>query len=430
MLQWIRGSSCEVKKLLRVSKSELKESFDKKVSTYMKEHRLPDSMKWVGRIAVGWKHFHVNIMAESLGIFIGFFIFLVLTCQKYEKTSSNTICALVWSLILALVWVGIRVGVLLYKASSKQKEMIIAKDGTLRERSPSNWSLIWRRYRKNKVSLLAGSVVAIVTIIAIIYPILLPFNPIQQAPLYDAWNGGGSIAHPNLKYPAGTDIMGRDEFSRTLAGSEVSLTVGVFSTVLSLLIGVTLGALAGYYRGWTEEIIMRITDMFLSLPFLVIAILAVAFIRRGRIAFLKQIPQSMVIILVLGIFGWGGLCRLVTANTKQIYSLDYVNAARVLGASDNRIIMLHILPNILAPIIVIGTLSVAGGILSEAGLTFLGLGSPTTISWGQMVNEAQTVFKTNPGLAFIPGFAIFFVVLAFNLLGDALRDAMDPRLKE
>ena len=233
-----------------------------------------------------------------------------------------------------------------------------------------------------------------------------------------------------MKYPAGTDILGRDEFSRVLAGSEVSLTVGVFSTVLSVFIGVSLGAIAGYYRGWSEEIIMRITDMFLSLPFLVIAILAVAFIRRGRIAFLKQIPQSMVIILVLGIFGWGGLCRLVTANTKQIYRLDYVNAARVLGASNRRIILLHILPNILAPIIVIATLSVAGGILSEAGLTFLGLGSPTTISWGQMVNEAQTVFRSNPELAFIPGFSIFFVVLAFNLLGDALRDAMDPRLKE
>ncbi|MHA1259184.1 MAG: ABC transporter permease [Candidatus Heimdallarchaeaceae archaeon] len=204
----------------------------------------------------------------------------------------------------------------------------------------------------------------------------------------------------------------------------------MFSSFLSVVIGVALGALAGYYRGWTEEIIMRITDMFLALPFLVIAILAVSFIRRGRLVFLRQIPQSIVIIIVLGVFGWAGLCRLVTANTKQIYRLDYVNAARVLGASNRRIIMVHILPNILAPIIVIGTLAIAGGILSEAGLTFLGLGSPTTISWGQMVNEAQTVLKTNPELALLPGFAIFFVVLAFNLLGDALRDALDPRLRE
>ncbi|UJG40045.1 MAG: ABC transporter permease [Candidatus Heimdallarchaeum aukensis] len=410
--------------MLRVAREKRKTVFENNVKAYMEEHRLPPSMSWVAKLAIAWRHYSVDIAVQSLAIFTFLLIFLSITWD----TSFARI--LIWSLIVAGVWGVVRFSIRLYKQTAMQKELIIAKDGTLRERSPSNWSLIWRRYKKNKVSLLSGSVVAIVTLIAIIYPILLPFNPVQQVPLFDAWNGGGSIARPNLKYPAGTDILGRDEFSRVLAGSEVSLTVGVFSTVLSVFIGVSLGAIAGYYRGWSEEIIMRITDMFLSLPFLVIAILAVAFIRRGRIAFLKQIPQSMVIILVLGIFGWGGLCRLVTANTKQIYRLDYVNAARVLGASNRRIILLHILPNILAPIIVIATLSVAGGILSEAGLTFLGLGSPTTISWGQMVNEAQTVFRSNPELAFIPGFAIFFVVLAFNLLGDALRDAMDPRLKE
>jgi len=413
-----------VKKMLRVAREKRKTVFENNVKAYMEEHRLPPSMSWVAKLAIAWKHYSVDIAVESLVIFVFLLIFLSVTWDR------SFAWILIWSLIVAGIWGAVRFSIRLYKQTAMQKELIIAKDGTLRERSPSNWSLIWRRYKKNKISLLSGSVVAIVTLIAIIYPILLPFNPVQQVPLFDAWNGGGSIARPNLKYPAGTDILGRDEFSRVLAGSEVSLTVGVFSTVLSVFIGVSLGAIAGYYRGWSEEIIMRITDMFLSLPFLVIAILAVAFIRRGRIAFLKQIPQSMVIILVLGIFGWGGLCRLVTANTKQIYRLDYVNAARVLGASNRRIILLHILPNILAPIIVIATLSVAGGILSEAGLTFLGLGSPTTISWGQMVNEAQTVFRSNPELAFIPGFSIFFVVLAFNLLGDALRDAMDPRLKE
>ena len=308
--------------------------------------------------------------------------------------------------------------------------VIIAKDGTLRERSPSQWSLVWNRYKKNRIAMLSAILVLGVILMAIFYPILMPFSPIGTTPLFDAWNGGGSLSNPNLKYPGGTDILGRDEFSRLLAGSEVSLTVGLFSSILSVAIGVTLGALAGYYRGWTEEVIMRITDMFLALPFLVIAILAVSFIRRGRLVFLRQIPQSIVIIIVLGIFGWAGLTRLVSANTKQIYNLDYVNAARVLGASNRRIIMVHIIPNILAPIIVIATLNIAGGILAEAGLTFLGLGSPTTISWGQMVNDAQTVLKTNPELALLPGFAIFFVVLAFNLLGDALRDALDPRLRE
>lgn len=399
-------------------------SFTRRLDSYMKEKRLPKSMTWAGVLAVGWKHFYFNFIIEFLVFLVGLFLILIFTNNQAIYWN------ILYSVVFAVVWIVLRIGWRYLRATATKQEIIIAKDGTLRERSPSQWTLVWRRYKKNKIAVLSGAIVILVTIIAIIYPILMPFSPVGTTPLFDAWNGGGSLSNPNLKYPGGTDVLGRDEFSRILAGSEVSLTVGLFSSFLSAIIGVALGALAGYYRGWTEEVIMRLTDMFLALPFLVIAILAVSFIRRGRLAFLRQIPQSVVIIIVLGVFGWAGLCRLVNANTKQIYNLDYVNAARVLGASNRRIILIHILPNILAPIIVIVTLGIAGGILSEAGLTFLGLGSPTTISWGQMVNEAQTVLKTNPELALLPGFAIFFVVLAFNLLGDALRDALDPRLRE
>ena len=363
------------------SKTKNQPVFIRKINNYLIDHRLPKSMIWVAFLGV---------------------------CVSYIKKG--------WKQVKALFGV--------------KDTIIIAKDGTLRERSPSQWTLIWRRYKKNKAAMLSGALVLVTTFIAIFYPILIAFNPVQYAPLFDRFNGGGAQVRPNLKYPAGTTILGGDEFSRLLAGSEISLTVGVFSSILSVIIGVVLGALAGYYRGWTEEVIMRITDMFLSLPFLVIAILTVSFIRRGRLEFLRRLPYSIIIIVVLGVFGWAGLCRLVTANVKQIYNMDYVNAARVLGASDKRIILIHILPNILAPIIVIGTLAVASGILSEAGLTFLGFGSATTVSWGQMVFDGQTVLKNNPELALLPGFAIFFVVLAFNLLGDALRDAMDPRLRE
>ncbi|MHA1668048.1 MAG: ABC transporter permease [Candidatus Heimdallarchaeaceae archaeon] len=419
------------------TKSAKKSSFHTELERYMSVKRLPKSFTWAGILVVLWKKYYLNYVVEFLGIFIGLTLLPLVNAIDVSAiiddgllTSFDYILYTVYALAVALVWTLLHFGWRYFKEATSKKEMIIAKDGTLRERSPSQWTLVWRRYKKNKIAVLSGALVIIITIIAIVYPVLMQFSPIGTNPLFDAWNGGGSLSNPNLKYPGGTDVLGRDEFSRLLAGSEVSLTVGLFSSFLSVVIGVALGALAGYYRGWTEEIIMRITDMFLALPFLVIAILAVSFIRRGRLVFLRQIPQSIVIIIVLGVFGWAGLCRLVTANTKQIYRLDYVNAARVLGASNRRIIMVHILPNILAPIIVIGTLAIAGGILSEAGLTFLGLGSPTTISWGQMVNEAQTVLKTNPELALLPGFAIFFVVLAFNLLGDALRDALDPRLRE
>ncbi len=412
----------------------VKITFAQRLDEYLVEHRLPKSMSWAGTLAILWKHYYLNFAVEFLVIVIGLGVIVPAFGVSVQNVGFGSFTGLgvyiLFVVVLALIWVGVKFAWSYYRKSTAKKEVIIAKDGTLRERSPSQWSLVWRRYKKNKVATLSGILVIAITILAIAYPILMPFSPVMTEPLFDAWNGGGSLSNPNLKYPGGTDILGRDEFSRLLAGSEVSLTVGVFSSVLSVLIGVTLGALAGYYRGWTEEIIMRLTDMFLALPFLVIAILAVSFIRRGRLVFLRQIPQSIVIIVVLGVFGWAGLCRLVSANTRQIYNLDYVNAARVLGASNKRIIMVHILPNILAPIIVIATISVAGGILSEAGLTFLGLGSPTTISWGQMVNDAQTVLKTNPELALLPGFAIFFVVLAFNLLGDALRDALDPRLRE
>ena len=396
----------------------VKITFAQRLDEYLVEHRLPKSMSWVGSLAILWKHYYLNFAVEFLVIVIGLGVIVPAFGVNVQNVGFGSFKGwgvyILFVVVLALIWTGAKFAWSYYRKSSAKKEVIIAKDGTLRERSPSQWSLVWRRYKKNKVATLSGILVIAITILAIAYPIMMPFSPVMTEPLFDAWNGGGSLSNPNLKYPGGTDILGRDEFSRLLAGSEVSLTVGVFSSVLSVLIGVTLGALAGYYRGWTEEIIMRLTDMFLALPFLVIAILAVSFIRRGRLVFLRQIPQSIVIIVVLGVFGWAGLCRLVSANTRQIYNLDYVNAARVLGASNRRII----------------TISVAGGILSEAGLTFLGLGSPTTISWGQMVNDAQTVLKTNPELALLPGFAIFFVVLAFNLLGDALRDALDPRLRE
>ncbi len=413
--------------------------FSNRLNDYMTKKRLPKSFSWAGVLGVLWQHYYFNFVVEFLLIFLGFGVVLPLLGVSVESVrigslggnpTESMIAYLALVIIFTAVWIGLRVGWRIYRKTAGKKEMIIAKDGTLRERSPSQWSLVWRRYTKNRVALLSGALVIGITLLAIFYPLLMPFSPVDNVPLYDAWNGGGSLANPNLKYPGGTDILGRDEFSRMLSGSEVSLTVGLFSSIISVIIGVALGALAGYYRGWTEEVIMRLTDMFLALPFLIIAILAVSFIRRGRLVFLRQIPQSIVIILVLGVFGWAGLCRLVSANTRQIYNLDYVSAARVLGASNKRIILVHILPNILAPIIVIGTIAIAGGILSEAGLTFLGLGSPTTISWGQMINEAQVYLKTNPELALLPGFAIFFVVLAFNLLGDALRDALDPRLRE
>lgn len=298
------------------------------------------------------------------------------------------------------------------------------------EKSPSHWSTVWKRFQKNKLAIYGFFVIAVVVIMAIIAPVIAQTYPTSLDPLFDKYGGGGADERPSLKFPMGTDTLGRDMFSRIVWGSQISLIVGLAASALSAFIGVILGALAGYYRGLTEEIIMRITDMFLAVPFLLIAIVAVSFLRSGRLELIQNMSHATIMILVLGLFGWAGLARLTTAEVKRVMTLEYVSAAVCLGASDWRILIKHVLPNILSPLIVVTTLNIGGNILAEAGLTFLGFGDPQTVSWGRVVNEGVINLINNPEQVFIAGFGIFFLVLAFNIVGDALNDAMNPRLKD
>jgi peptide/nickel transport system permease protein/oligopeptide transport system permease protein len=298
------------------------------------------------------------------------------------------------------------------------------------EKSPSHWSVVWMRFRKNKLAIYGFYIVLIVTIMAILAPAISPFYSQSIEPLFDSDYGGGSDERPNLKYPFGTNVQGMDILSRVVWGSRISLIVGIAASALSAVLGIILGALAGYYRGLTEEIVMRVTDMFLAIPFLLIAMVAVSFMRSGRIEALQNMSHASIMILVLGLFGWAGTCRMVAAEVRRVMSLEYVQAAICLGASDWRILTKHVFPNIMAPIIVVTTLNIGGNILAEAGLTYLGFGDIQSVSWGRIVNNGIDNLRTNPEQVFIAGFAIFFLVLAFNVVGDALRDAMDPRLKE
>jgi ABC-type dipeptide/oligopeptide/nickel transport system permease subunit len=316
------------------------------------------------------------------------------------------------------------------KKEPSTADLLRVGDEAPQEKSPSHWNLVSKRFQKNKLATYGFFVILLVTVIAILAPVISPTWPTNLDPLFDKYGGGGADERPSLKYPIGTDTLGRDLLSRIVWGSKISLVVGIVASLLSTIIGVILGALAGYYRGLTEEIIMRITDMFLAVPFLLIAIVAVSFLRSGRIEFLQNLSHATIMILVLGLFGWAGLCRLVAAEVRRVMTLEYVQAAICLGASDWRIITKHVLPNILAPIIVITTLGIGGNILSEAGLTFLGFGDPQTVSWGRIVNDGVINLVNNPEQVFVAGFGIFFLVLAFNIVGDALRDAMDPRLRD
>lgn len=297
--------------------------------------------------------------------------------------------------------------------------------------SQSQWGIVLGRLRRNKVAIISFYYILLNIIIAFLYPILMGSSPITTDPGHDRRFGGGASEFPSLKYPSGTDLRGMDSFSRLLAGSETSISVGVLSTMIAMIIGVLVGLYAGFYQGKTEEILMRITDLFLAVPFLIIALILLRLVDLGQADAIDSLTHVQIITILIGIFGWAGLARLVTANVKQVSSLEYVDAVRIMGASNTRIIYIHVLPNVMTPIIVIGALFVAGGILAEAGLAFLGFGDPSnTISWGIQVNLARPKLSEHPEQALMPGFAIFFLVLSINLFGDALADALNPRLKE
>jgi len=275
----------------------------------------------------------------------------------------------------------------------------------------------WRPSRKNKLGVLGWTVLAVILLLAVLAPLLATADPVQQ-----------NLAEGNQKLPPsrqhffGTDDLGRDIWSRVLYGGRISLVVGFLTMFFSVSIGTLYGALAGYYGGRVDQIMMRFVDILLSIPTLFLLIILAAFIR----------PNPAGIALIIGLTSWMSIARLVRAEFLRLKGQEFVEAARVLGCSEPRVIFRHILPNVTAPIIVNATLMVASAILYESTLSFLGLGvTPPDFSWGSMLTDAQNIIllEKAPWIAFFPGLAIFLTVLAFSFVGDALRDALDPRLK-
>ena len=234
---------------------------------------------------------------------------------------------------------------------------------------------------------------------------------------------------PSQRHPMGTDALGRDLLTRVLYGGRISLSVGLLVVAISLSIGVPVGALAGYYGGWVDSVLMRITDAFLSLPSFLVLILLGAILREIQVPFLEK-NNVLVIAFIIGILFWMTFARLVRAAFLIIREMDYVTASRSLGASDFKIITSHIIPNAIGPIIVESTLELGYAIIEESGLSFLGFGiQPPTPSWGNLLSNAQENFTKFPWLAIFPGLMIFFAIISFNYIGDGLRDAFDPRMR-
>ena len=273
--------------------------------------------------------------------------------------------------------------------------------------------LFWHRFKKNKLAVSGGIIVAGLFIIAVFAPFIVTHDP-------DAINVQHILEPPSFSHPFGTDDLGRDVFSRVIYGSRISLTVGFVAVGIATLIGIFLGAVSGYYSGIFDTIIMRFVDIMLSVPtfFLILAV----------IAFLE--PSIWNIMAVIGLTSWMGVARLVRAEFLSLREREFVLAARGLGASDMRIIVRHILPNAMSPVLVSTVLGIAGAVLVESALSFLGIGvQPPTPSWGNILTIGKDNIEIAWWLSVFPGLAILVTVLGYNLLGEGIRDAIDPRLK-
>jgi peptide/nickel transport system permease protein len=272
----------------------------------------------------------------------------------------------------------------------------------------------WETFYKNKLMLYGGGLVTLLLMISLMAPWLAPYDPGQ----IDLTN---VLTSPSMKHLFGTDQLGRDVLSRMIWGSRISLKVGFAATGVAIIIGAFLGAISGYYGGWVDSVIMRFVDIMLCFPtfFLILAV----------IAFLE--PSIWNIMIIIGLTGWMGVTRLVRADFITLRERDFVKAAEAIGASDMRIIFLHILPNSMASILVAATLGIAGAILTESALSFLGIGvQPPTPSWGNILTAGKDNIDIAWWLSLYPGLAILITVVGYNLLGEGIRDLLDPRLKK
>jgi ABC-type dipeptide/oligopeptide/nickel transport system permease subunit len=305
---------------------------------------------------------------------------------------------------------------------------------------------VLRRLFKRKSAVIGLVIILLLGITGILGPFFAPHDPVLIYKGYEKKPPGtripkadidrelqfvekGTFKHPYLVngeyaiFLFGTDDQGRDLFSRLLYGARISLIVGIVAEIIAILIGLLVGGIAGYYGGWLDIVLMRLTDVFFAFPSLLLAI--------GILAIFEK-PGLWNIFFALGVVGWTQVARIVRGQVLSVKEEEYISAARAIGASDKRIIIRHILPNIMAPVIVIGTLGIAWNILSEAGLSFLGLGvQPPQPSWGNMLTDARNYINSKHYfICVLPGLAIVFTVLGFNLLGDGLRDSLDPRMKK
>ncbi len=272
--------------------------------------------------------------------------------------------------------------------------------------------VLWAQFRRDRWFQAGVGLVGLVVLAALLAPWLAPFNP-SAGDLRNAY-----LLGPGGRYLLGTDAQGRDVLSRVLFGARLSLSVGLISQSVAATLGVSLGLLSGYYGRWIDALVMRLADVTLAFPTLLLLIAVAAAVS----------PSLPMVFVVIGAVGWAGMARLVRSQVLVLKGSEYVLAAKALGAHDQRVLLRHLLPNVRNQVIIAATLGIAGAIMAEAALSFVGLGAqPPTPSWGAMVADGRDLLRVAPWVSFAPGLAIGLAVLGFNLVGDGMREALDPR---
>ncbi len=273
----------------------------------------------------------------------------------------------------------------------------------------------WRRFKKDKVGMVGAVVIVAISLVALFTPFIAPYDPYEQ--FFEGLTIGGAPRPPDGEFWLGTDLLGRDLFSRLLYGARTSLIIGIAANATAVFIGTVLGATAGYVGGWVGIAIMRFTDLMMAFPALLLAIALAAILK----------PSLWIVVMVIALVNWVQTSRVIYTQTRSLVEREFIEAARALGAAAPRILLVHILPHLVPHILVWATLGISVTVLLEATLSFLGIGvQPPTPSWGGIIFESQSYFLSAPWLVFFPGISILLVAVAFNLVGDGLRDALDP----
>lgn len=298
----------------------------------------------------------------------------------------------------------------------------LAELGTIRTKKPrSLWSDAFRQFRHHKLAM-AGGIVLLLFILMVIFGPFLYQGSVRGIDFQAAYQ------NPSINYPMGTTHEGHDVFARIMWGGRISIAVGIAAMLVGIMIGTTIGSISGYFGGFTDSALMRITDLFISLPVLPLLLLIIYLFRDSmRDIFGILVGNFILIVVVIGALSWMPVARLVRASFLSIKEKEYVEAAHCIGAKTSSVMLRHIMPNVMSPIIVAATLAVAQAIITESTLSFLGLGFPPDIpTWGRMLYDARDYMSIHPWMVIFPGAAIFLTVLSINYVGDGLRDALDP----